>query len=213
MYYCTPKALYNHEGGGLSSITTSVLMRRQPQYYGTSAHTSYRWRGERVIEPIKCMRSPHTSYRWRGERVIEPIKCMRSPHTSYRWRGERVIEPIKCMRSPHTSYRWRGERVIEPIKCMRSPHTSYRWRGERVRKPIKWIKLNPFKLPVNRFLGLVFRMERIWWTRAFWSSTHSSGRITGSPVKCSMGSVLTSTATGCAGSATRAGKGSMKSTL
>ncbi len=33
------------------------------------------------------MRSPHTSYRWRGERVIEPIKCMRSPHTSYRWRG------------------------------------------------------------------------------------------------------------------------------
>ncbi len=115
--------------GGHSSITTSVLMRRQPQYHGTSAHTSYRWRGERVKEPIK------------------------------------------------------------------------------------WIKLNPFKLPVNRFLWLVFRMERIWWTRAFWSSTHSSGRITGSPVKCSMGSVLTSTATGCAGSATRAGKGSMKSTL
>ncbi len=64
------------------------------------------------------MRSPHNSYRWRGERVIEPIKCMHSPHTSYRWREERVIEPIKCMRSPHTSYRWRGERVIEPIKCM-----------------------------------------------------------------------------------------------
>ncbi len=73
------------------------------------------------------------SYRWRGERVIETIKCMRSPHTSYRWRGERDIEPIKCMRSPHTSYRWRGERVIETIKCMRSPHTSYRWRGERHR--------------------------------------------------------------------------------
>ncbi len=104
-----------------------------------SPHTSYRWRGERVIEPIKCMHSPHTSYRWRGERVIEPIKCMRSPHTSYRWRGERVIEPIKCMRSPHTSYRWRGERVIEPIKCMRSPHTSYRWRRERVIEPIKWM--------------------------------------------------------------------------
>ncbi len=30
----------------------------------------------RVIEPIKWMRSPHTSYRWRRERVIEPIKCM-----------------------------------------------------------------------------------------------------------------------------------------
>ncbi len=64
------------------------------------------------------MRSPHTSYRWRGERVIEPIKRMRSPHTSYRWRRERVIEPIKCMRSPHISYRWRGERVIEPVKWM-----------------------------------------------------------------------------------------------
>ncbi len=25
---------------------------------------------------------PHTSYRWRGERVIEPIKWMRSPHTA-----------------------------------------------------------------------------------------------------------------------------------
>ncbi len=81
------------------------------------------------------VRSPHTSYRWRGERVIEPIKCMRSPHTRYRWRGESVIEPIKCMRSPHTRYRWRGESVIEPIKCMRSPHTSYRWRGERVIEP------------------------------------------------------------------------------
>ncbi len=88
----------------------------------------------------QVMRSPHTSYRWRGERVIEPIKWMRSPHTSYRWRGERVIEPIKWMRSPHTSYRWRGERVIEPIKWMRSPHTSYRWRGERVIEPIKWIR-------------------------------------------------------------------------
>ncbi len=102
--------------GGLSSTTTSV---QHPLGWCDGCH--------RTTAPV---RSPHTSYRWRGERVIEPIKCMRSPHTSYRWRGERVIEPIKCMRSPHTSYRWRGERVIEPIKCMRSPHTSYRWRGE-----------------------------------------------------------------------------------
>ncbi len=115
------------------------------------------------------MRSPHTSYRWRGERVIEPIKCMPPPHqlqverdranqvyaltthqlqvreshranqvyalTTHQLQVERRerIEPIKCMRSPHTSYRWRGERDIEPIKCMRSPHTSYRWRGERHR--------------------------------------------------------------------------------
>ncbi len=103
---------------------------RANQVYALTTHQLQVERRERVIEPIKCMRSPHTSYRWRGERVIETIKCMRSPHTSYRWRGERVIETIKCMRSPHTSYRWRGERDIEPIKCMRSPHTSYRWRGE-----------------------------------------------------------------------------------
>ncbi len=56
------------------------------------------------------MCSPHTSYRWRGERDIETIKCMHSLHTSYRWRGERDIETIKCMHSLHTSYRWRGER-------------------------------------------------------------------------------------------------------
>ncbi len=65
--------------------------------YALTTHQLQVERRERVIEPIKWMRSPHTSYRWRGERVIEPIKWMRSPHTSYRWRGERVIEPIKWM--------------------------------------------------------------------------------------------------------------------
>ncbi len=82
--------------GGLSSTTTSD---KHPLGWCDGCH--------RTTVPV---RSPHTSYRWRGERVIEPIKCIRSPHTSYRWRGERVIEPIKCIRSPHTSYRWRGER-------------------------------------------------------------------------------------------------------
>ncbi len=91
-------------GGGLSSTTTSV---QHPLGWCDGCHRT-----------TPAVRSPHTSYRWRGERVIEPIKCMQSPHTSYRWRGERVIEPIKCMRSPHTSYRWRGERVIEPIEWM-----------------------------------------------------------------------------------------------
>ncbi len=91
-------------GGGLSSTTTSV---QHPLRWSDGCH----W----TTVPV---RSPHTSYRWRGEIVIEPIKWMRSPHTSYRWRGEKVIEPIKWMRSPHTSYRWRGERVIEPIKWM-----------------------------------------------------------------------------------------------
>ncbi len=135
LYCCTPKAFYNHVGwGSLLNHHQCALGWCHGCHRTTvpvrSPHTSYRWRGERDIEPIKCMRSPHTSYRWRGERVIEPIKCMLSPHTSYRWRGERVIESIKCMPSPHISYRWRGERDIEPIKCMPSPHTSYRWRGE-----------------------------------------------------------------------------------
>ncbi len=99
------------------------------------------------------MCSPHTSYRWRGERVIEPIKCMQSPHTSYRWRGashranqvyaltthQLQVERRESHRNnqvyaltTHQLQVERRERVIEPIKCMRSPHTSYRWRGERV---------------------------------------------------------------------------------
>ncbi len=50
---------------------------RANQVYALTTHQLQVERRERVIEPIKCMRSPHTSYRWRGERVIEPIK----------WRG------------------------------------------------------------------------------------------------------------------------------
>ncbi len=85
------------------------------------------------------MRSPHTSYRWRGERVIEPIKCMRSPH-SYRWRGEshranqvdaltthqlqvereRVID--QSSDAHHTPATGGEERVIEPIKDALTTH-------------------------------------------------------------------------------------------
>ncbi len=62
MYCCIPKALYNHVGGGgLSSNTTSV----QHLDDATACH--------RTTVPV---RSPHTSYRWRGERVIESIKWM-----------------------------------------------------------------------------------------------------------------------------------------
>ncbi len=48
--------------GGLSSTTTSV---QHPLGWCDSCH--------RTTAPV---RSPHTSYRWRGERVIEPIKWM-----------------------------------------------------------------------------------------------------------------------------------------
>ncbi len=49
-------------GGGLSSTTTSV---QHPLGWCDGCH--------RTTAPL---RSPHTSYRWRGERVIEPIKWM-----------------------------------------------------------------------------------------------------------------------------------------
>ncbi len=61
VYCCTPKALYNHVGG-LSSTTTSV---QHPLGWCDGCH--------RTTAPV---RSPHTSYRWRGEREIEPIKWM-----------------------------------------------------------------------------------------------------------------------------------------
>ncbi len=62
VYCCTPKALYSHVGGGLSSTTTSV---QHPLGWCDGCH--------RTTAPV---RSPHTSYRWREERVIEPIKWM-----------------------------------------------------------------------------------------------------------------------------------------
>ncbi len=88
--YCvllyTQSALQSCGGGG-----GSLLNPHQCAAWCDGCH--------RTTVPV---RSPHTSYRWRGERVIEPIKCMRSLHTSYRWRGERFIEPIKCIYAHHT---------------------------------------------------------------------------------------------------------------
>ncbi len=74
--------------GGLSSNTTSV---QHPLGWCDGCH--------RTTAPV---RSPHTSYRWRGERDIEPIKCMRSPHTSYRWRGERESKSQSSVCAHHT---------------------------------------------------------------------------------------------------------------
>ncbi len=159
VYCCTPKALYNQVcvWGGVSPQSTTSL--QHPLGWCDGCH--------RTTEPV---RSPHTSYRWRGERVIEQSSVCAHTH-QLQVERERVIEPIKCMLSPHTSYRWErreshranqvyaltthqlqvesrervivnqvyaltthqlqvgGERVIEPIKCMLSHPTSYRWRG------------------------------------------------------------------------------------
>ncbi len=65
LYYVllyTQSALCGGGGGGLSSTTTSV---QHPLGWCDGCH--------RTTAPV---RSPHTSYRWRGERVIEPIKWM-----------------------------------------------------------------------------------------------------------------------------------------
>ncbi len=59
-------SLLNHH----QCAASTWMMRRLPQDKGASALTTHKLqmeRRERVIEPIKCMRSPHTSYRWRGE--------------------------------------------------------------------------------------------------------------------------------------------------
>ncbi len=117
-----------------------------------SPHTSYRWRGERVIETIKCMRSPHTRYRWRGERVIETIQVYaltthqlqverRESHrdnqvyalTTHQHRCERreshrdnQVYALHHPPPPHTTpaYRWRGgERVIERQSSVCVTHT------------------------------------------------------------------------------------------
>ncbi len=92
-------------GAGVSLLNhhqceaSTWMMRLLPQDNSASALTTHQLQVERRERDRanQVYRSPHTSYRWRGERVIEPIKCMLSPHTSYRWRRERVIETIKCI--------------------------------------------------------------------------------------------------------------------
>ncbi len=149
----------SHRANQVYALTTHQLQVERRESHRAnqvmrSPHTSYRWRGERVIEPIKCMRSthqlqverreshranqgcapPHQLQVERRESHRANQGCAHTPATGGEERDHRANQ---VMRSPHTSYRWRGERVIEPIKCMRSPHTSYRWRGERVIEPIK----------------------------------------------------------------------------
>ncbi len=109
--------------------------RQRGQSRVCAHHTHVTGGEERETEPIKWMRSPHTSYRWRGERVIEQssVCAHHTPATGGEEREDRANQvyalathqlqverershrAIKWMRSPHTSYRWRGERVIEPI--------------------------------------------------------------------------------------------------
>ncbi len=104
--YCvllyTQSTLQSRGEGGLLNhhqcAASTWMMRWLPQDNGASAlttHTSYRWRAERVIEPIKCKRSPHRDTsdrleRRESHRAQSSCKC-RSPRTTpaYRWRGEK----------------------------------------------------------------------------------------------------------------------------
>ncbi len=85
VYCCTPKELYNHVGGGgggsllnhQQCAASTWIMRRLPQDNGTSALTTHQLQVERrESHRDNQVYAPHTSYRWRGERVIEPIKWM-----------------------------------------------------------------------------------------------------------------------------------------
>ncbi len=129
---------------------------------------SYRWRGERVIEAIKWMRSPQTRVhveegglegeQSRANQVdASPPKqptdgeeresranssVMLSPTTAVqvKRRESHRANQVDCA---HHTAATGGEdmRDIEPIKCMCSPHSSYRWRAMReVIEPIKCMR-------------------------------------------------------------------------
>ncbi len=88
---------------------------------GGEGEESHRWHSS------GCRSTTHTSYTLEVERVIVPIKWMRSPHTSYRWRGDRgeTKRPIKVYAlttTPATG--GEGGESLGAITCMRSPHTS-----------------------------------------------------------------------------------------
>ncbi len=112
VYCCTPKALYNHMGG-LSS----------PLGWCDGCH--------RTTAPV---RSPHTSYRWRGERVIEPIKWMgiirrpwliraRGGNLTRSYRGYTPTLYEKCHgifndhRESGTRFKVSSERQYDNISC------------------------------------------------------------------------------------------------
>ncbi len=151
----------SHRDNQVYALTTHQLQveRRESQRQSSvCAHHTPATGGEERgdIETIKCMHSPHTSYRWRGERVIErddQVYALTTHQLQVERRGEshRANQVYaltthqlqverrerhranQCMLSPHTSYRWTGERDIETIKCMRSPHQLQVDRRERHR--------------------------------------------------------------------------------
>ncbi len=92
----------SHRGQSVYALThTSYRWRgerrhRAIQVYALTTHQLQVERREsQRANQVDVALTTHQLQVERRKRVIEPIKCMRSPHPSYRWRGERVIEPIK----------------------------------------------------------------------------------------------------------------------
>ncbi len=85
MYCCKPKALYNHVGISpqpppVCSIHLDDTATATGQRHQCAHHTPATGGEERESHRANQVYA-HTSYRWRGERVIEPIKCMHTPAT------------------------------------------------------------------------------------------------------------------------------------
>ncbi len=109
-----------------SALTTQLRESHRAQCALTTHQLQVR---ERVIEPIKCMLSPHTSYRWRGERVIEHQVYALTTHQLHSWEERESMSQSSVMPQPTHQLQVR-ERVMSQSSVMRSPHTSYRWRRE-----------------------------------------------------------------------------------
>ncbi len=102
----------SHRANQVDALATHQLQvqrresHRPNQVDALTTHQLQVERRKRVIEPIKCMRSPHISYRWRGERVIEPNQVYAlttTPATG--GEGERVIEANHHL-GAHTAPKW-----------------------------------------------------------------------------------------------------------
>ncbi len=95
----------SHRADQVYAVTTHQLQveRRESyranQVYAVTTH-QLQVEEERVIEPIKCMRSPQPGYRWRGERVNRANQVYALTTHQLQVEGGEVIEPIKCMLSP-----------------------------------------------------------------------------------------------------------------
>ncbi len=126
-----PLTTHKLRGDGSSHRAKSVMALTTHQL---------RWRGEEVTEPISGCAPTHQQQGGRGRRVIEPIKCMRSPqHAATRWKEKRVQDQSRY-RSPHTTTvdRRRGPYSQSSVSL---PHTSYRWEATIVTEPIKCMPL------------------------------------------------------------------------